>query len=175
MQTELYFLRSSEQRIASDMLHFAYRLDEIGKTLNHFPELEIYTKQYGLSTRDLGVYILKENKIAGAAWLRLLKFEDTLPVLTMAVKPEFRDEGLGSKMLDQLLLEAASRFEQIAVSVLKESRAVKFYECFGFEKVEGSEAKSPIDGSDVITMIKRLEYKEVVRPSDGYDPSKWMD
>ena len=175
MQTELYFLRSSEQRIASDMLHFAYRLDEIGKTLDDFPELDIYTKHYGLSTRDLGIYILKDHKIAGAAWIRLLRFDDTLPVLTMAVKPEFRGEGIGKMMLEQLLLEAASRFEQISVNVLKDSRAVKFYERFGFLKLEGSEAKSPIDGSDTITMIKRLEYKEVVRPSDGYDPSKWMD
>lgn len=175
MQTELYFLRSSEQKIASDILPFAYRLDVIGKTLNDFPELEIYTKHYGLSTRDLGIYILKDHKIAGAAWIRLLRFEDTIPVLTMAIKPEFRGQGLGSMMLDQLLLEAASRFEQISVTVLKDSPAVKFYERFGFVKIEDSQAKSPVDDLDVITMIKKLEYKEVVRPSDGYDSSKWMD
>ncbi|WP_345991599.1 GNAT family N-acetyltransferase [Sulfurimonas sp. HSL-1716] len=172
MQTELYFLRSSEQKIASDMLYFAYRLDELGKTFQDFPELGKFTEHYGLTSRDLGIYLLKGHKIAGAAWIRLL---DTLPVLTIAVKPEFRGEGLGSMMLEQLLLEAAAKFEQIFVDVLKESPAVKFYERFGFTPLEGSDTKSLVDGREIFTMIKKLEYKEIVRPSDGYDASKWMD
>ena len=180
---ELYFLRSSEQKIASDMLRYAYRLDEIGKNAEDFDTLRIYTKAYGLTRRDLGLYALKEHKVAGATWIRLLSEEnganafvdDMTPVLTIAVKPEFRGEGVGSAMLGQLLLEAASLFEQISVSVLKESKAVRFYESFGFVKVDGSESKSPVDGAEVFTMLKKLDYKEVVRPTDGYDASKWMD
>jgi len=56
-----------------------------------------------------------------------------------------------------------------------DSKAVGFYEKFGFLKLEGSETLSPVDGSKVITMVKKLIRQEVQRPSDGYDASKWMD
>lgn len=179
----LYFLRSSEQKITTDMLHFAMRLDELNKTLKDFPELNIYDRFYGLTTRDLGLYALHENKIAGAVWIRQLKAQDgakgfidaDTPILNIAVKPEFRAQGIGTAMLEQFLLEAGVLFEQISVSVVKDSYALKFYEKFGFVKVEGSDGKSPVDGSDVFTMVKKLTKKEVIRPTDGYDPRRWMD
>ena len=180
---ELYFLRSTEQKIASDLLPYAYRLDEGKKTVQEFSALEIYTKNYGITKKDFGIYVLKEHKIAGAVWIRLLDKEDKAnayidhqtPVMTIAVKPEFRAKGIGSAMLEQLLLEAGAMYEQIAVSVRKNSQAVKFYERFGFIAVENSDGKSPVDGEDVFTMVKKLQYKEVIRLSDGYDPTKWMD
>ena len=183
MSLTLYFLRSSEQKIASDMLHYAYRLDEVGKTINDIPELETYTKLYGLTSKDLGLYALKENKITGAVWLRILKesdnsnafIDDKTPVLTIAVKPEFRGEGIGSAMIEQLLLEAGSIFEKVSISILNNERTVKYFEKFGFCKLENSQGKSPVDASDVLTMVKELPKEAVVRPTDGYDPRKWMD
>lgn len=62
----LYFLRSSEQKITTDMLTFAMRLDKLNKTLQDFPELNIYDRYYGLTTKDLGLYALNDNQIAGA-------------------------------------------------------------------------------------------------------------
>ncbi len=179
----LYFLRSSEQKITSDMLVYAMRLHELNKTLKDFPKLDIYTKHYGLSTKDLGLYALHNQTIAGAVWIRLLRAEDgasafvdaNTPVLNIGVKPEFRGMGIGSAMLEQFLLEAGVVFEQISVSVLKDSKAVNFYEKFGFEKIEASETKSLLDGSEIFTMIKKLTKKEVIRPTDGYDPRRWMD
>ncbi len=165
------------------MLVYAMRLNEINKTLQDFPKLDIYTKYYGLSAKDLGLYALHNQTIAGAVWIRLLKAEDEAtayidaktPILNIAVKPEFRGMGIGSAMLEQFLLEAGVVFEQISVSVVKDSKAVNFYEKFGFEKLKASEAKSLVDSSDVFTMIKKLIKKAVVRPTDGYDPRKWMD
>ena len=183
MKPILYFLRSSEQKIATDMLYYAARLDDAGKTLEDFPELAIFEKHYGLSRRDLGLYALAENGVAGAAWIRLLKKEDApnayvdemTPVLTIGIRPEFRGQGVGSAMLEQLLLEAGALYEQISVSVIQDSPAVRFYERFGFVKVDGSEKKSPVDDSPVFTMRKKLLKQEVKRPSDGYDPTHWMD
>ena len=42
MKPTLYFLRSSEQKIVTDMLHYAMRLDEANKTLIDIPKLSIY-------------------------------------------------------------------------------------------------------------------------------------
>ncbi|MFT5835785.1 MAG: ribosomal protein S18 acetylase RimI-like enzyme [Sulfurimonas sp.] len=179
----LYFLRSSEQKITSDMLRYAMRLDEVDKPLFDFPALGIYEKFYGLTTKDLGLYALVDNKIAGAVWIRLLRedhgangyIDANTPVLNIAVIPEFRSQGVGFSMLSQFLQEAGAVFEQISVSILQDAKAVKLFEKLGFEKVEASEGKSPIDGSDVFTMLKKLEKKEVLRPTDGYDPRRWMD
>lgn len=183
MKPILYFLRSTEQKIATNMLHYAVRLDEIDKTLEDFPELAMYENLYGISAKDLGLYALVGHEIAGAAWIRLLKKEDEsnayvddkTPILNIGVKPEFRAQGIGSAMLEQLLIEAGALFEQVSVSVVSNSPAVRLYKRFGFVKVEGSEAKSPVDDSDVFTMIKKLDLGEVKRPTDGYDPSRWMD
>lgn len=183
MMPTLYFLRSSEQKITTDILPFAYRLDEVNKTLEDLDELTIYNEFYGLSRKDLGLYALVDNKIAGAAWIRLLKSSDNAnafvdertPVLTISVLPEFRSQGIGSAMLEQLLLEAGSLFEQISISVLSADDRVRFFEKLGFEKVERSNKKSPVDGSDVITMVKSVSSEAVFRPSDGYDPKRWMD
>ncbi|NOR57032.1 MAG: GNAT family N-acetyltransferase [Sulfurimonas sp.] len=165
------------------MLRYSMRLDKLNKSLSDFPALDIYEKFYGLSTKDLGLYALVDNKIAGAVWIRLLRAEQNAmgyvdantPILNIAVIPEFRGKGIGSAMLDQLLQEAGVVFEQISVSVTQDSKAVELFEKFNFTKVESSEGKSPIDGSDVFTMLKKLQIKEVVRPTDGYDPRRWMD
>ena len=183
MKPILYFLRSSEQKIATDMLYYAARLDDVGKTVEDVPELIMYQRYYGLNANDLGLYALSDYDLSGAAWIRLFREHDaangyvdeTTPILTIGVKPEFRGQGIGTAMLEQLLQEAAALYEQISVSVVHDSAAVKFYERFGFVRVEDSEKKSPVDGAEVFTMIKKLVQQEVKRPSDGYDPSRWMD
>ncbi len=183
MKPTLYFLRSSEQKIATDMLHYAYRLDETDKKLQDFPELEIYSSFYGLSSKDLGLYALSEHKIAGGAWIRLLKEDDKAnafidektPILTIAVMPEFRGMGIGSAMLEQLFLEAGALFEKMSVSVLNNEKTVKYFKKHGFVEVKNSFSNSLINGAEVITMIKELPKEKVVRPTDGYDPRKWMD
>ncbi len=183
MSPTLYFLRSSEQKIATDMLTFAYRLDESAKTAKDIKELDIYREFYGLSNKDLGLYALVDNNIAGAAWIRLLKKDDNAnafideqtPVLNIGVKPEFRNQGIGRAMLEQLILEAGSLFENISISVLDQKRPLSYFEKLGFHKLDNSKGKSPIDGSDVVTMVKSVSKEAVVRPTDGYDPKRWMD
>lgn len=183
MTPTLYFLRSSEQNIVVDMLHFGARLDEAGKTIDDFAELDMYYKFYGLTAKDLGLYALVGNKIAGAVWLRELKqsdnanayVDDKTPILNIAVKPEFRGHGIGSAMLEQLFLEAGTLYEQISISVLNDKKIINYFEKFAFSQVENSSGRSPVDDAEVITMIKSINNEAVVRPSDGYDPRRWMD
>lgn len=184
MNTTLYFLRSSEQKIVTDMLYYAMRLDQVGKTLSDIPKLSIYEEFYGFTTKDLGLYALVENQLAGAVWIRRLNadhgsngyIDEKTPILTIAVLPEFRGRGIGSMMMEQLLIEAGALHERISVSVVEDSPALRFYERHGFMlHTDGSGEKSFVDGSNVVTMTKRLERGEVTRPSDGYDPRRWMD
>lgn len=166
------------------MLHYAMRLDEVNKTLSEIPKLSIYEAFYGFTTKDLGLYALVDNQIAGAAWIRRLNSDhdsngyinDATPILIATVLPEYRGKGIGSAMLDQLFIEASALHEQISLSILADSPAIRFYERHGFSIYENSKnEKSFVDGQDVITMLKTLDNRPVMRPSDGYDPRRWMD
>jgi len=168
MNTTLFFLRSSEQKIALNMLPHA---------LSPCDTSDIYTSAYGLKSTDIGIYALTNNEISGAAWIRLFKESDepaayvdhVTPVLVIGVLPEARGNGIGTLIMEQLLQEAAVMYDQISVSVHTNSRAVNFYNRLGFVPLIDSE------DNDIFTMVKQLDKKAVVRPTDGYDPRRWMD
>jgi GNAT superfamily N-acetyltransferase len=184
MNATLYFLRSSEQKILTDMLHYAMRLDDVNKSLSDLPKLSIYSEFYGYTSKDLGLYALVDNQLTGAVWIRRLNadhssngyIDDNTPILNIAILPEFRGKGIGSQMIEQLFIEAGALYENISVSVLHDSPAISFYERHGFVCHDnGSAEQSFVDGKNVITLIKKLQNAAVIRPSDGYDPRRWMD
>ena len=166
------------------MLHYALRLDEVNKSLSDIPKLAIYNEFYGFTSKDLGLYALVDNQLSGAVWIRRLNadhgsnayIDDNIPILNIAVLPEFRGKGIGSQMIEQLFMEAGALYDNISVSVISDSPAISFYERHGFVRHDnGSVEQSFVDGKNVITLIKKLQKAAVIRPSDGYDPRRWMD
>ena len=138
---------------------------------------DIYTSAYGFKNTDIGIYALTNNEISGAAWIRLFKESDgsagyvneETPVLVIGVLPEARGNGIGTLIMEQLLQEVAVMYDQISVSVHSSSCAINFYKRLGFVPL--------IDSKDhnSLIMVKQLDKKAVVRPTDGYDPRRWMD
>ena len=137
----------------------------------------IYTHDYGFKNSDIGIYSLTNNEISGAAWIRLYTdgygakgfIDNTIPVLIMGIMPDIRGQGIGSLIMDQLLQEAAVMYKQISVYITSNSRVIKFYESLGFIR------QDELDNSDGYSMVKKLIQKEITRPTDGYDPRRWMD
>ena len=176
MNTTLFFLRSSEQKIAINILPYALGLDN---SIDITP-LNLYTSAYGHKSTDVGIYALTDNEISGAAWVRLFKESDGViayvdnatPVLMIGVMPNVRGEQIGSLIMNQLLQEVAVIYDQISVQA--NSRSVKFYERLGFDFYIDSEKKK-IEDTDTIIMVKKLTKKAITRPTDGYDPRRWMD
>jgi GNAT superfamily N-acetyltransferase len=154
MSRELYFLRSSEQKIVKDMTKFAYPHVE--------SDLSVYYNFYGLTSNDLGLYALVDNEIAGAIWTRELD-GNTTPTMSFALLPKFKKQGIGIFMMEQFLQEAGAIYEEIKIDISHKPKAIKFYEKFGFKENSKN------------IMSKKLEKKEVFRPTDGYDPTHWMD
>jgi len=183
MSLELYFLRSSEQYIVSDMLFYSQRVDTTNKQTSDFEQLKIYEDFYGLTRKDLGLYAMQNNKVCGAIWTRRLNedhhcnafIDQDTPVLNIAVKPEFRNQGIARSMMQQFFLEAGALYSAISVSVLNTQEKKAFFKKFGFETVDTNKQKSYVDGSECVIMKKNLEQKAIQRPSDGYDPRRWMD
>lgn len=171
MNTTLFFLRSSEQKIAYNMLPYALATDV------NLPIVNIYTNDYGFKSSDVGIYSQTNNTVSAAAWIRLYKefdgvsgyVDDVTPVLSIGVIPDVRGMGVGSLVMNQLLQEAAVVYDQISTSVQANSREINFYERLGFVPLIDLESKN------IFTMVRRLEKKAITRPTDGYDPRRWMD
>ncbi len=166
MNTTLFFLRSSEQKIAHNMFPYALSIDS---------NTDIYTIAYGLKNTDVGVYSLTNNIVSGAAWVRLFNeshcaaayVDNVTPVLTLAILPDMRGNGVGTLIMNQLLQEVAVVYDRISVLSNKDSES--FYQQLGFFSLDDSDSK------DVFIMVKKLEKKVIIRPTDGYDPRRWMD
>jgi len=152
MTPTLYFLRSSENKIVENMLQFAHPNSENTK---------IYSDFYGLTPKDLGLYALVDNKIAGAIWSREL---DSIPTISLAVLPEFQNRGIATAMIEQFLQEASVLYEALKIDSFNKERNIKILKKFDFKEKNDSSFMQ-------ITLVK----KEIVRPSDGYDPRRWMD
>ena len=58
MNQELYFLRSTEQYLAKELLLYAVHLDEKETNLDGYAGLEQYQQHFGSYNGDIGVYIL---------------------------------------------------------------------------------------------------------------------
>ncbi|MEN8146563.1 MAG: GNAT family N-acetyltransferase [Campylobacterota bacterium] len=161
MNIELYFLRSSEHFIVKDLLHYAARLDESGENLEEHPHLEQYHRNYGNYNGDIGVYAFVDNRVAGGAWVRILlngfgHVDTGTPELAFAVLPEYRDQGIGTMLMEQLIKEVAKIYPQMSLSVREDNPSIRLYERLGFEKVDGSEQTSTA-GAISFTMVKKLE------------------
>lgn len=155
MSRELYFLRSSEQKIVIDMFKYAHP--------NRSDELKKYTEFFGFSDKDLGLYALVDGEISGAIYSRRFTPEEA-PTMSVAIVPKFKRQGLGIFMMEQYIQEASALYDAVSIDISEKPKAIKFYEKFGFVKDANS-----------FLLTKKLQRKEVVRPTDGYDPTHWMD
>ena len=154
MTPTLYFLRSSESKIVQDMTKYAHKPAE---------NLKVYYEFYGLKATDLGLYALVDNKIAGAVWSRTLSgFQ--MPRVSICVLPAFRNSGVATAMMEQFLQEAAVVSTALEIESYEEAPLVALLQKFDFRQKKESSCYT-----------LALQKKEIQRPSDGYDPRRWMD
>ena len=117
----------------------------------HLPELSRYVVDFG-RPGDWGVVALAGDRPVGAAWVRLMHgygfIDDATPELTIALLPGWRGQGLGTRLLKQLLADIAPHFAQVCLSVTWTNPARRLYERLGFEEFSRE--------GDSGTMLKRL-------------------
>lgn len=104
------------------------------------PELARYVGGWGRAG-DCGVLATVEplGTPVGAVWLRLLVGDDRgygyvndgTPELSIAVLPEYRGQGVGTRLLRELLASEAGQFP-LSLSVSPDNPARRLYEQFGF-------------------------------------------
>lgn len=106
--------------------------------INH-PDLNIYISDFGGKT-DLCYVAEVSKKIVGAAWTRIINdyghIDDETPSLSISLLKEFRNQGIGTTMVKQILKKLKEQgYKQVSLSVQKKNYAFNMYKNVGFEIV----------------------------------------
>jgi ribosomal protein S18 acetylase RimI-like enzyme len=116
------------------------------------PDVFIYIEDFG-KKNDCGVFAEVGGKAVGAAWTRIIPgyghVDDETPELAISVLPEYRNQGIGSKLMEKLFELLSERgYRQTSLAVQKENPASKFYLRLGYEIIS--------ENSEEYLMIKKL-------------------
>lgn len=120
------------------------------------PALYKYFRAWGRSF-DLGIKISHLGKNIGACWSRIHTphnhgygfVSEEIPELSIALKQEWRNQGLGGIMLQKLIAtNQKAGLPGLSLSVSKKNQAIRLYKRFQFEIVA--------EENDAITMLLTL-------------------
>jgi GNAT superfamily N-acetyltransferase len=112
------------------------------------PDIACYVQGWG-RPGDWGLLALDgENQAgatpAGAVWLRQWSevaekgygyVSPHIPELSLALLPEYRNQGLGTRLLETVIALAKPDYPGLSLSVVESSPARRLYERLGFRKV----------------------------------------
>ena len=81
-----------------------------------------------------------DGKVVGAVWTRIINdyghVDDTTPSLSISLLKEYRNLGIGTELMKQILLTLKEKkYKQVSLSVQKINYAVNLYKNVGFEIV----------------------------------------
>jgi len=115
------------------------RADELGAVFWSEEQLEAFLKmQFALQQRAHAAQhpqaehqiVLFDDVAAGA--IRVNRTTDEIHLVDIALLPEYRNAGIGSSLLKELLAEGERSRRTVSLQVLKTNRAIKLYERMGF-------------------------------------------
>ena len=117
---------------------------KIPRTVLQEPMIWAYVDRFGTRPEDFCLVALVDDVIVGAAWSRngcsYGKVDDTTPELAISLYPEYRNKGIGSRLLASLLETLTEKgFGKVSLSVDKTNYAVKMYRKLGFATIEERE------------------------------------
>lgn len=157
-------IKSHEIPLLTDFLYEAiFQPDnkpKISRTVLQDPMIWAYVDRFGTRPGDFCLVALVDGVIVGAAWSRngcsYGKVDDTTPELAISLYPEYRNKGIGSRLLASLLETLIEKgFGKVSLSVDKTNYAVKMYHKSGFVTIEERE-------HDYL-MVKNLKNDESTR------------
>lgn len=148
----LYIIRSVEvadELFLQEMLYRALFVPPdatpLPKEVIFQPELVKYFQNWGLHNDTGLIAVLEESQTkVGAVWLRMFEssnpgygyINDYIPELSIAVLPEYRDRGIGTKLLTKLFSQVRNQYSAVSLSVSSNNPAFQLYRRFGFEIVD---------------------------------------
>lgn len=114
------------------------------KDIIEYPDLQIYVADFGKKKDDVCYVAEVDGRVVGAVWTRIINdyghVDDTTPSLSISLLKEYRNLGIGTELMKQILLTLKEReYKQVSLSVQKINYAVNMYEKIGFEVARENE------------------------------------
>ncbi len=108
------------------------------KSIIENEDLQVYVGDFGKQPDDRCLVAECDGRVIGAVWTRVMNdyghIADGIPSLAMSLYKEYRNKGIGTEMLKNLLqLLGKDGYRQVSLSVQKENYAVRMYRKVGFE------------------------------------------
>ena len=151
-------LTPSDEPFLWEMLYLALYVPPGGqpffRSILDDPDIACYVRGWG-RTGDWGLLACDGDIPAGAIWLRQWAGETedhdkgygfvspAIPELSIALLPEYRNLGWGTRMLETVISMAPGRYPGLSLSVVATSPAFRLYQRLGFRQV-GQVLDSPI-------------------------------
>ena len=144
---KIRLLQEGEERFLREMLYEAIFIPAHDKPLPEsvvdMPELAQYIVDFG---RQGDICFVAEQKgvLVGAIWSRLFNqaskgygfVDEQTPEISMAIKPPFRGQGTGTKLMATILQALQQKgYQKLSLSVDMRNRAMNLYKKLGFEVV----------------------------------------
>lgn len=141
-------IRPNELYILEEMLYHAvfqlpgappYPRDIIKK-----PEISVYIDDFG-KPDDYCLVADAGDKIAGAAWVRILagdikgfgNIDDQTPEFAISLLREYRGKGIGTALMKKMIAYLKIKgYTQTSLSVNKNNYAVRMYQSVGFKIIQ---------------------------------------
>ena len=141
---EIRKLKAAEADFLKEMLYEAIFIPEghepLPKSILEDESLSKYFINWGKDVYDIALVAETENNLIGAIWGRLFDEENQgfgfvdaqTPELSMAIKPNFRSKGIGTKLMEAIaVLYKNIGVKQLSLSVDKVNRASELYTRLG--------------------------------------------
>lgn len=139
-----YSIREIKEEEISELDRFLYLAIYVHKgetpppyKIIYKPELQVYVKNLGKEKDDHILVAEANNKIVGAAWVRIMDdyghIDDETPSLIISVEEEYRGKGIGKSLLSSMIsLLTTKGYKSLSLSCQKENYACDIYRSFGF-------------------------------------------
>ena len=155
-------IKHNEIDFLREMLYLALYVPEgeppFPKSILDNPDISKYIDHWGTYSNDLAIVAVLNEKLIGAVWGRTFNslkpgygfIDEKTPEISIAVKDEFRNQRIGTKLIDEITMIYSSRgIKSVSLSVDKRNRAKSLYEKKGFIVVA--------DKGTAVTMEKILK------------------
>jgi len=139
-------IRNSDESFLWEMLYQALYVPAgqaaFSRNILSQPDIACYVQGWG-RIGDWGLLACDGETPVGAVWLRQWSgtengygyVDETVPEMSIALLPDYRGSGLGSRMIKEIIRIARKSYPAISLSVVESSPARHLYERFGFQTV----------------------------------------
>lgn len=141
-------IKESEYPLLNEFIYEAIFIPEgvatPPKSIINNPDIQVYVSEFGTREDDCCVVAEVDNKVIGAAWVRIMNdyghIDDETPSLAISLYKQYRGLGIGTSMMQKLLsLLKRKGYSRTSLAVQKANYALKMYQNVGYKIVEENE------------------------------------